>query len=111
MPVVAAPENVSSTTPPSGHPANMHVLGRSGGNTAKWAPRNGFVVIGQTERLLRPTPFGGNPFRSGHLGTALSSSARRSVYCVRRHLAEIRSSGPVADCRLARRLTAERHGR
>src|SRR5690606_9182712 len=47
-PVVPAPPNGSNTVPPSGQPARMHGLMRSGGKVAKWAPLKGRVGTVQT---------------------------------------------------------------
>ena len=54
-PVVPAPPKGSRTVPSLGHPARTHGVIKSGGNTAKCAPVNGFVVTVQTERLFLPS--------------------------------------------------------
>ena len=51
--VVPLPVNGSSTAPPTGQPARMHVSANSGGIVAKWAPLYGLVVTVQTLRRLR----------------------------------------------------------
>src|ERR1017187_10946857 len=53
IPTVPEPKNVSSTTPPTGHPASMGTSHNSGGNVAKCASEHLTVGIDQTQRMFR----------------------------------------------------------